>query len=426
MSRFLYRLFFPVAFLAFVPGLLWKLKHRPGYKATYGERFGKFSPERVTEVSSYVGAVWLHSVSVGETMIALSLLKEFRKAAPQRKFVLSTTTTTAQQLARDKAPEGTAVIFCPLDFTRAVRRVFDLIQPSMLVIFETEIWPNLIWEAQDRKIPCALVNARMSDHSAKGYRRFRCFFGPLMGAFHKILAQSETDAKRYASISSTDNVINGGNLKFDQKVPQDLPDPHYETVFGEGKITIVIAASTHPGEEAYICDAYQELKKEFPELRLVIAPRHAERGAEVQEILEKRSLSCVRRSLGALPERPVEVLLADTTGELLMLMKGADVVLMGKSFAGESGGHNLIEPALLKKAIVTGDAMTNFRALFALLLEQEAVVSVGRKDSLTAKLRPLLSDAALRCAYGERACAVVAANAGAVKRAVSVLEEILS
>ena len=190
MMKFIYNLLLPVGVLFFLPGLIWKYRNRGGWKSTFRERFAQFSPERIEELKAFHGAIWIHAVSVGETVVAISLLKEYNRLHPERKFILSTTTTTGQELARKQPLPNTAVIFCPLDFRWMVRKTLNILKPSMLVIFETEIWPNLIWESRKRNIPAVLVNARMSDHSVKGYSKARIFFGPLLEKFNLILALS--------------------------------------------------------------------------------------------------------------------------------------------------------------------------------------------------------------------------------------------
>ena len=193
MFRLIYNLFMPVGFLFYVPGLYFKYRNRPGWKTTFNERFGCFSPERVRELEAFHGAVWIHAVSVGEAVVALSLLRAWREKHPERKFIISTTTTTGQELVRSQAPADTAVIFCPIDFLWMVRRTLKVLKPSMLVIFETEIWPNMVIETRRRGVPVALVNGRMSDHSVRGYRKARCFFGPLLRRFNLLSVQTEAD-----------------------------------------------------------------------------------------------------------------------------------------------------------------------------------------------------------------------------------------
>ena len=422
MWRTLYNCLLPVGFVGFLPGLLWKYHYRGGWKKTFSERFARFTPERVEELRAFHGAVWIHSVSVGETVAALSLIRAWSAENPQRKFVISTTTTTGQEIARKAQMPQLTVIFCPIDFPQWVRRTFDVVQPSMLAIFETEIWPNLLCEAEERRIPTVLLNARMSDHSSKGYYRFRCFFRPLLEKFTLIAAQSEQDAERYSRVSPGANVKVFGNLKFDQSVPENLEAVDFHAYFQTENPVILMGASTHPGEEALLISAYSTLKKHFPALKLVLVPRHAERGGEVASLLENAGLPYVRRSLNVIPEKPVDVVLADTTGEMLALMKGADLIVMGKSLAGQSGGHNPIEPALLDKPVVCGAKMTNFRFVQKVLQEADAVVEAESDAALVPLLMPLIANEESRRELGLRAGGAIRRHAGAVRRTIECLE----
>ena len=274
--------------------------------------------------------------------------------------------------------------------------------------------------AKKRDIPVILVNGRLSDRSARGYRRMKMFFAPLLRQFDLILAQSESDAERFLSVAPDANVRNGGNLKFDQKLPELVPDNLLSAYLGEGQV--ILAGSTHPGEEELIVKCYAELKPEFPQLKLALVPRHAERGDDIAEMLKKCGQSYARRSSGAFPEEKVDVLLADTTGEMTQFMKDADVVIMGKSFAGHDEGHNLIEPALLSKAIITGTLLRNFRFLLGILQQANAVVTANDSE-LSDVLRKLLKDEKLRAELGDRAFRTIGSNGGAVDRAIEALEE---
>jgi len=425
MIRLFYNLLMPVGFLFFLPGLLVKYRNRGGWKSTYGERFGRFSPQRLRELKEFRGAVWIHAVSVGETVVALNLVRALLKRRPGLRVVISTTTTTGQELARNNCPENATVIFCPIDFWWMVERVFDIIRPSMLVIFETEIWPNLICEAKNRRIPLVLANGRMSDHSVRGYRRFGIFFGPLLAKFDRLLVQSEADAERYHEVSPRANVTVCGNMKFDQEVPEDPGDPGLEACFGDAPRTVLLGASTHHGEEELLTRVFNDLKAEFPDLKLVIVPRHAERGADIAAMLDSKCVRYLRRSTGKAAESPVDVLLADTTGEMLKFIKSADVVVMGKSLAGHDEGHNLIEPAMLGKAIVTGHVLRNFRFLLRVLKEADAVETVANDEELVPTLRRLLADPEARAALGERAKAAIGKHRGATERTVAEIEKLL-
>lgn len=419
---FIYNLLLPLAFLFFVPGLILKYRNRGGWKSTYGERFARFKSERLEELANFKGAIWIHSVSVGETMISLGFIKRYLERNPEQKFIISTTTTTGQELARNRCPKNTAVIFCPIDFKWMVKRTFNIIQPSQLVIFETELWPNLLNEAAKRGIPVSLVNGRMSDHSSKGYRRARLFFAPVLKCLSLISVQTEADKERYLSVCSEANVVVSGNMKFDQAPPENIEDPGLDGYFGSGERIVVLGASTHPGEEELISNVCQELKKEFPTLKLVLVPRHAERGADIAASLEKNKIAYVRRSQAASTAEPVDVLLADTTGEMFKFINSADIVIMGKSLAGHDEGHNLIEPALLDKPVVTGSVLRNFRFIQDVLQSADALVSVSSGEELAVKLRELISDAELRRTIGKRGGDVIRQHCGAMDRTIDLLE----
>jgi 3-deoxy-D-manno-octulosonic-acid transferase len=296
----------------------------------------------------------------------------------------------------------------------------------MLVIFETEIWPNMIVESVRSGAKLALVNARMSDHSSKGYSRFSCFFRPLLEKFDVISVQSAADGERFRLVAPDANIKVSGNLKFDQHVPEDLEPAELSGYFGDGNWRILLAASTHPGEEELIASTFQKMKNEFPELRLVIVPRHAERGNEIVGILKKISLLFRRRSVdNGVGGEAVDCLLADTTGEMLKFMKAADVVIMGKSLAGQDEGHNLIEPALLARPIVSGSVLRNFRFVLNVLKEKEALVTIDNDDQLLDALGELFRDEKYRTTLGEKAYAAIVEHKGATEKTINTLEGLL-
>lgn len=422
MGRLIYNIFLPFGFIFFLPELIIKYRSRGGWKSTYMERFACYGKRR-KELSDFRGAIWIHAVSVGETVVALSLIRRYLQRFPEKKFILSTTTTTGQDVARAKCPENTAVIFCPIDFPWMVKKALRLLNPSQLVIFETEIWPNLITVAANKKIPVSLVNARMSDHSAKGYRRFgKVFFAPLLRKFDIILTQTEADAERFLSVSPLANVKVCGNMKFDQQIPDFPPDNVLHGYFGSDRSNIIVfGASTHPGEEELLISCFGKLKADYPEVKLVIVPRHAERGNDIAVMLENSGISFARRSGSGLPEDSVDVLLADTTGEMLLLMNGADIVIMGKSFAGHDEGHNLIEPALLGKPVITGQVLRNFRFILKVLEEKNAVLCCSDNE-LSATLESLIISPEMRREFGQRAFDAIDCHRGAVDRTVDILE----
>ncbi len=421
---FLYRILFPVAFLFFAPGLVVKLIRRPGRKKNYAERFGIFSRERAEALSAMKGAVWLHAVSVGETNVALTLLKKWVAENPKRKFVFSTTTTTSQEIAWNKVPAGVEVFFCPVDSALFVKKALRMIRPSALVIFETEIWPNLITLTRKSGAKVILVNARISDRSVKGYQKFRFFFSPILDSFHRICVQTELDRERFASVTSKAELTVTGNIKFDQAPSPDLQGIDLSEYFGKDIVT-VLACSTHAPEEKLILDSFQQARKGNPALKLVIVPRHAERGNELEAMLSASGLRYHRRTSGKPLEGKVDCLLADTTGELVKFIKSSDIILMGKTFCQHREGQNIIEPAALGKTIVTGPDMINFRQAFEALIKGGGVMSIASDAELPKAIRTLAETPALRKQLGDNARDAVALHAGALAKTITILEETL-
>ena len=417
----IYNLLFPLIFLFYLPGLIVKYIRRPGYKKTYAERFGIFGAARRRELADWRGATWLHAVSVGETNLTLSLLKAWQAAEPDRKFVLSTTTTTAQEIARNKTdPARVKVIFCPIDWCFFVWSAMRLIRPEKLVIFETELWPQLISSAKRSGAKLMLANTRISDHSYRGYRRFRAVIAPMLRKFDRICAQTELDRERLLTIAPglDDRISVCGNIKFDQAPPKG-EGADFAEIFGESGITTLIAASTHNPEEPLILDTFAALRTEFPSLRLVLVPRHAERGADIEKLIQARGLTYRRRSNGSGAERGFSVLLADTTGELARLIQGADLVVMGKTLAGNNEGQNIIEPAAMGKPVICGPQLKNFRQALDALVKGNAVRRIMKDDELAGAIRELLNDPAERAALGERARNVMLKSRGALEKVLA-------
>ncbi len=423
---FFYNLFLWIGFLFFLPGLIYKLKNRPGYKKTYAERFGRFGSERIEELKNWQNAIWIHAVSVGESMIALSLVKELHRRYPAQKVIISTTTTTGQELVRNKKDDMTNVIYAPIDFKYAVKKAFNVLRPEMLLILETELWPNMIYEAKKRNIKLGLLNARMSDNSCKGYYRLRKFFGNLLAQFDFISTQSELDGERFSKLSYRDNVRISGNLKFDQKVPENLREVNLSDFFGGNYGKIILGASTHDGEEELIISSYAELKVTHKDLKLILIPRHAERGEKIAELIENKGFSYLRKSLlkDEPPYQTSDILLADTTGEMLQFINVADIVIMGKSLAGHDEGHNLIEPALLQKAIVCGSVLKNFRYLLEILRNSDGVATVDSDEELFGLLHKLICDDSLRESLGKNAFNTIMQNSGATDKTIDLINSL--
>ena len=422
MWKILYNFFLPLGFLFFLPGLIIKYRNRGGWKATYSERFGRFTPERCRELAGFQGAVWIHAVSVGETVVALSMIRSYLKIHPGRKFVISTTTTTGQELARKNCPENCTVIFAPIDFPFIVRKTLNLIKPSMLAIFETELWPNLICMAKKMNVKTILVNTRISDKSFKGYSRFRAFFAPVLRCFDAIGVQTQTDKDRLNVIApDIDSKITvTGNIKFDQTPPEGAGFD-FSSIFGTSHDGIVISASTHSPEEPLVISAFTKVRETVKNAKLVMVPRHAERGGEIEKMLSRTSFRYHRRSLGGTPEGELDVLLADTTGELAGFIKSSDIVIMGKTLAGNDEGQNIIEPAVMGKPIISGPKLKNFRQALDALKKNNAVRIVENESQLVIAMTEYLQDPEKAKTLGNAAQTTILSNRGALQKTLDLL-----
>ena len=421
MVIFLYNIFLPFVFLFFLPGIIIKLIRRDGYKKTYWERFGIFSADVKRALKNLSYPVWVHAVSVGETQMAVNFIKLWKERAPGINFVLSTTTITGQALARQKTPDDVIVIFAPFDFNWAVKKLLNMLHPKMLILFETEIWPNLIHESDRFGTKVVQVNARISDNSFKKYRRFRFFIRPFLAKLSVSCAQAALDVKRLKELCSSLCIEQTGTMKFDQKIPAELPEVNMAEVFGEGDYQVILGASTHCGEEKLIVSVFKDLLHEFPNLRLVLIPRHAERGTEVATVLEELQVSFWQRTNKARLKEKVKCFLVDTTGEMLTFMNKADIVIVGKSFAGNDEGQNIIEPALMSKAIIVGLKLKNFRNVMDIMLKKDALVSVADGE-LENALKELLKNPEKCKQLGVAAKTVVTEHIGVTQKTIDIIK----
>ena len=421
MIIFIYNLLFPIAFIFFIPGLIIKLVKRGGHKKSYLERFCIFDKEKLAVLKDIAlkKPIWIHSVSVGETQLAIDFINYWKTQSPELNFIVSTTTTTGQDLARKKLSGKAVIIFNPIDFFWYIKKLLRLINPKMLIIFETEIWPNMISVSEKAGVKVIQVNARISDHSYKGYKRFRAFINPFLKKVSLSCAQTDIDVQRLKEICPTLNVVKTGTMKFDQKIPKIIAEINLDSVF-EKKGRILLAASTHPGEEKFIAEIFESLKNKYSDLRLIVVPRHAERGGEIVNTLNELKISHIRRSVYNGEGMSVDCLLADTTGEMLSFMNAADIVIMGKSFAGNDGGHNIIEPAILGKPVICGKKLKNFRFVLNIMKDNNAVLSVNDED-LEKNIEELLFDTEKCKKLGENAKKTVDEQKGATARTVEFI-----
>jgi 3-deoxy-D-manno-octulosonic-acid transferase len=429
INSILYNLMFIPAFVLYLPFFVKRLIQRGVGTTDFGERFGLFSREKKEMLASYKKPIMIHAVSVGEVIAALNFMKSWQERDSSVQFVLSVTTTTGHAMALKKLLPRTTLIYSPLDFLWSVQSTLNHVNPAMVVIFEVEIWPNLIRQTKKSGAVLALVNCRMSDSSSKGYARFKWFFKPLFDAFDLICAQSNTDIQRLAAITgSRKRTLLCNTMKFDQQAPVLSEGggrkQFVDEVFADRSL-IFSAASTHAGEEEMILEVFKELQKKHPGLKLILTPRHSERSPEVEKIIQNQGISYTKLE-GNHQQKKVDVLLVNTTGELINFLAVSDIVFVGKSMCGNHGGHNIIEPALLGKAVIHGTNMENFQYVVDAFQEEEASLMVGNKQELTEKLSKLLADDLYREKIAAKAIGVVEKYRGAIDKTIDSLQQIQS
>lgn len=422
MWYFFYNLMLPILFLIYSPFIALKQWRRGGVDRRYWQRLGLFSKAERAKLAEMDRPVWVHAVSVGETVAALNFIKAWLARDPQVKIVLSTSTTTGQALALKQAPEGIAVIYMPADFYGAIRRALRAVNPSQLIIFEVEIWPNLILQAQKMGVKLALVNCRMSDNSFKGYYKWRSVFRKLYGAFDVIGAQTHADAERIDAVcGETGKAVVCNTMKFDQAPVRGKTYSLDRLVcFSSPETQVLMAASTHPGEEALFLDLFKGIRERFPNLRLVLVPRHVERTPELTKLFAEKYSELKFQLFTEMTQEPCDVLLVNVTGELMKLLAVADVVYVGKGLCGNKGGHNIIEPAVYGKPVLHGPAMGNFKDVVAVFKEQGGTIEVN-EETLESVVIDLFTDANRCQKLGQEALKTVQDSRGAIERTLNLL-----
>lgn len=431
---FIYGCLLTLGFLLFLPRFLFDAFRHGKYVAGFRERLG-FLP-KIERNGRPV--VWLHCVSVGETQAARSLTQALRKRYPHHRLVVSTVTIAGQNLAREVfGKEAARVFYFPFDWRWSVRRALNMLAPAAILIMETELWPGFLRECQARAIPVAIVNGRLSDKSFRRYKLVRRFMARVLDCVRLAVMQTEADAGRLRSLGFLpDRVFVSGSLKYDSATITEEPSVTQEfriRYLSSDSVPLVLAASTHAPEERIILAAFQRLRAqaEFAKARLLIAPRHPERFAEVASLLQESAFSWSRRS-----DQPSErdascdTILLDSIGELRSVYKLASIVFVGGSIA-PTGGHNILEPAAVGACVVTGPHTENFKEIVRTFVDAGVVVQlpplseIESAEALQKAWAELLSDPAHRKALGAGARALVEKNRGATKRTVDILAQIL-
>jgi 3-deoxy-D-manno-octulosonic-acid transferase len=408
------------ALLACAPLIVWVAFRTGKYREGYAQKLLGHVAHRVGDRP----CVWIHAVSVGEVNLLATLIGKLRETRPDSEFVVSTTTKTGFDLARRKY-DGLSVFYCPLDFSWAVRAAMCRIRPTMLVLAELELWPNLICAAKQHGAQVAIVNGRLSDKSFRGYQRIRPLVAGVLRQVDLVAAQNEETAERFRQLGATAVHVTG-SLKFDgaqtdrnNSITRALCDL---ALISDDDI-VLLAGSTQEPEEEMALAIYQRLSTDHPQLRLILVPRHPERFDAVARTLDAANIPWTRRSKlelsrGATHRRPV--LLVDTVGELGAWWGTAHIAFVGGSF-GSRGGQNMLEPAAYGAAVAFGPNTWNFRDIVAQLLTAEAAVVVGDSDELEAFVRRALEEPQYANQLGQRAQRLVQSQLGATTRTVELL-----
>lgn len=417
--RFLYVLLAYLLAPLVVGVMLWRGLRDRSYWHHFGERFGFGQAPFDGE------SLWIHAVSVGEVQAATALVRALRQRYPGMPLVLTTVTPTGAERARAQFGADVWVRYVPYDLPGSVGRFFDRVRPRMAIILETELWPNLYNECGRRRVPLVLASARISPRSATRYRRLSGLFRETLSHGIVIAAQSEADAERFRSIGANPQRTHvTGNIKFDFGLPDDIGDIGAALrVRHAPQRPVWIAGSTHEGEEEILLDVQAQLAA-GPKPLLILVPRHPQRFDEVAALLERRRLRYVRRSSGEPCEPATEVMLLDTLGELLQFYAAADVAFVAGSLV-PIGGHNLLEPAALGIATLSGPHNFNAQEIADMLIEVGAVQVVRDAGELGAALRLLLADPLERARRGALGRDAVDRNRGALARLLALIDPVL-
>ncbi len=413
--RYLYSLLFYLIQPLVLLRLWWRGRKAPDYRHRWAERFGFFP------ALQQPGCLWVHAVSMGETRAALPLIRELLQRYPDRAVLVTTTTPTGSRQVRDALGEQVHHVYAPYDLPDVVNRFLNRTRPSLVLIMETELWPNWFHQCRSRNIPVVLANARLSERSAQGYARLPRLIAEALNGV-EIAVRSEIEAQRFRELGAT-RVQVTGNIKYDLKLPEGLAQQAQE--LGLKKRPVWIAASTHAGEDEPILDAYAQLRKRWPELLLLLVPRHPERFDEVAQLCRTRGWRVLRRSEKQACSRETDVFLGDTMGELLLFY----AAVRGVAFVGGSlvpvGGHNVLEPALLGLPVLFGLHMFNFSKEARLLLAAEAAWQVQDVQGMVQIMTELLADLEQIYEAGQRGRVVVEDNRGALAALLKIIQEVL-
>lgn len=426
-----YSLLFVLGAVVLAPYYAWRYRKTSFLRKSWRERLG-YLPENMQ--AGQPGSIWVHAVSVGETLAVAGLVEALAARYPSRPIFMSHVTPTGREAGERRLPGIAGRFFLPLDLTGPLTRVVERLRPSLLLIVETELWPNLLRVTHQSGARVALVNARLSDRSLKGYRLFRPLMPRVLKNIDWVLAQSPGDAARFCAIGAApERVLPLGNLKFDSQPPASvgIVTALKDALTAARRSPVLVAASTMPGEEELVLRAWNEVRPRYPRALLILAPRHPPRFEQVGRLLDAQRCDYVRRTSLAQNGQDITgqlaapgVMLLDTLGELSAFFDLADAVFIGGSLVA-TGGHNLLEPAWWEKAIIFGPHMENFRDAARIFLDAGGAIEVPDASGLAVEILRLFGDESRRKLIGQAALGAVRRESGATQRILDHLSMML-
>ncbi|KGQ37436.1 lipid IV(A) 3-deoxy-D-manno-octulosonic acid transferase [Gallibacterium genomosp. 1] len=421
MLFFIYNVLFIIALPFILLTFLYKSRKEIGYRQRWRERFA------LTK-SLQKQSVVIHAASVGEVLLVTPLVKQLLAQFPNVPITITTFTPGGSERVQALFSNRVQHCYLPFDLPFLMKRFLQQFQPQCFIIVETELWFNLLQQIKNHHIPLFLINARLSDKSAKHYAYLRHSLMPIWQAFTHISAQDELSVERYQRLGVDKSKIScSGNLKFDLTVSdEEIADYRQQKIAMLQQRPVWIAASTHEGEETMVLKAHQQLLQRYPNLLLILVPRHSARFTEVEKLLRQQQFCYQKRSLGELIVSQTTVLLGDTMGELLKLYALADIAFIGGSFI-ERGGHNPLEPLLFKLPVISGKHMFNFQQIYQKLIEAEGVIVIENSiPALVQQISALLTNPQKAEQYGQNGYHILQQNRGALQRTLNILLPYLS
>lgn len=418
LIRFFYTLLLALASPFLLFGLYKRKPNKPKFGERWKEHFGRAPKLETTE-----RPIWIHAVSVGESIAAIPLIKELKKQNPIQPILVTTTTSTgAEQIA--KLGDLVEHRYMPIDFGFAVKGFLKAIRPKQMLIIETELWPNTLNTVHNAGIPIIVVNARLSEKSCRNYAKVQPLFDLLHPCIDKVLCQTESDAERFERLGVEKNkLFVTGSIKFDIQISDDVKEKAKSLRNALGlERPIWIAASTHKGEDEQVLKAHKKILKSHPNALLILVPRHPERFEDVFELCQGQGFETARRTSQEKVTTSTQVYLGDTMGEMLVLMGAADICFMGGSLIGDKvGGHNVLEPAALGVPIITGPSYYNFKEIVETLIEKKAIKLTNAGLSLSIQVVNLIDCEEERVTMLENAAPILKNNKNVISKSLNLI-----